>query len=440
MDASQPLLPPTSSAPPQYSTVDAPPRPLPARPCRCSCCRTFILVFMLVTALLVVLAAVWPTPPTLADQISEAIPAALRTQSCLSGSTSTIKTYTFALPLYPETTVVMSRYRLRPYSRNEELLGGNIRITTSANLPLHTAYVIVTPSSLGHATVCSLVPKVDNGTSISSFGVFATGPNGASSPNLNITLILPASTAIQGLQTTLPNFAYDVDDLVGAGVSIRVALITGGEKAITVQSISGQDRLLLLTWNAGVSVNFARSPVLDVSTGASLSPSSPRTNASISGTYVGTWVRLITSNSPIDAHVQLLGSSGTVDAYTANASLALSILPPQQEEKSDKAMKLRLRAATADAAATVRLPPAYEGTFRLSGESVRVQEPRGDGDARKLEYYYDGPLLGVNADEGEANTDAEGRVLSGAVYLTDEGIERGWVSVTSTGGGVRLIL
>ncbi|KAJ7064272.1 hypothetical protein C8F01DRAFT_1250526 [Mycena amicta] len=448
----QPLL--ASPAPPQYSAVEAPlPYVRRRPPSRCaSCCRCccgFFLLFAFVSALLVALAMLWPTPPTMTDRISDAIPRALKVRSCVQGRAEkpqTVKTYTFALPLHAETVLVLSRYQL---AGSEANLAGNVRITTSTVLPPNTAHVVVVPASLGHATVCSLVSKTENDTSVSAFGVFATGPEDSYSPNLNITLVLPASTNLAGLQTSLPDFAYDVDDLVGAGVDIvGAAFITGGEKPIRVKSISAVDRLLLSTWNSSVSAGFARSTVLDVSTGTSPSSSPSHTNASISGTYAGSYVRLITSNAPIDARFSV--SSGVIDAYTANASLALEVLPLEDDTEDSKPMKLRLRAVTSDAAATVRLPAAYEGHFRLLGASTEVREPKRQGDARTVKYHYDGPAFagddskGIEVPEEWTNTEVDdgvdGNLLTGAVYLTEEGMQRGWVSVLSTGGGTRLIL
>ncbi|KAF7293939.1 hypothetical protein MKEN_01457400 [Mycena kentingensis (nom. inval.)] len=387
----QPLLP--GSPPPPYWT----------------CCCDLLLATLLVFGGLIALVLLWPSPPTVR-----------RTKSCLSGQPSTtIRSYTFSLTVYNNTAVVVSRYAL---ARNADaVVGGTLRITTSSSLPADTAHVVVAPASLGRATVCSLAPRKEGDTGAAAFGVFATG----SARSLNMTLILPAQSSLRGLQTTLQGFAYDVDDLVGAGVQLRTAFITGGEKPIAVKSISAEDRLILSTWNASVSAEYAHSASLDVSTGSTPSLSGTHTNASIHGTFSGTWLRLITANSPIDARI--LPASGEdartiVDAYTRNASLALTVLPPNSphpstspptsaadgEKKDDgeeePRLHLRLRAITSSAPASVLLPRAYEGTFRLSGDSVRVRLPRGE-DARKVEFYYEGPTV---MELGDGDGDEEG--------------------------------
>ncbi|KAF7319685.1 hypothetical protein MKEN_00749800 [Mycena kentingensis (nom. inval.)] len=475
----QPLL-AGSPPPPQYDAIPVPyavyqPARQRRRCCGCcswTCCCVLFLATLLVFGGLVALVLLWPSPPTVIDGIADAIPPAFQAKSCLSGQPSTtIRSYTFALPVYNHTAVVVSRYAL---ARNADaVLGGTLHITTSSSLPADTVHVIVAPASLGGATVCSLVPRNEGDTGTAAFGVFATG----SARSVNLTLILPAQRLLRGLQTTLPGFAYDVDDLVGAGVQLRTAFITGGEKPIAVKSISAEDRLILSTWNASVSAEYAHSASLDVSTGSIPSLSGTHTNASIHGTFSGTWLRLITANSPIDARILPSSSSSSgdgdgdgdarmiVDAYTRNASLALTVLPsstPTPGEEEEPRLHLRLRAITASAPASVRLPRAYEGTFRLAGDSVRVRLPRGE-DARKVEFYYEGPAVmeevGVDGDEegavaeiagdddevrggvaDEVDAEGEGRVLTGAVYRTDEGIERGWVSVVAERGAARVVL
>ncbi|KAF7303981.1 hypothetical protein MIND_00629100 [Mycena indigotica] len=384
-------------------------------------------------------------------KINEAIPKAFQVKSCLTGNPdqpSTIRSYQFALPLQANTVISVSRYHL---SGPQGVVGGTLRITTSTKLPSNSARIVVVPASLGYATVCSLAPKRGSDTSTAAFGVFATGPEDAASEHVNMTLILPASTNLAGLQTTLPNFAYNIDDLIGAGVDfVGAAFITGGEKPIMVKSISAPSRLLLSTWNASVSVGLARSSALDVSTGSD--HFSSHVNASISGRYESNNLRLITGNAPINADVSLAPGFGGVDAYTSNSSLSLNISSLTSNTNDDPPLYLRLRAVTTDGAATVRLPVEYEGHFRLSGASARVREPKRQGDLRKVEYHYHGPALVATAAEGDSQAvegtreedqdtdDHEEELVTGSVYLTEEGIERGWVSVLAAGAGARLVL
>ncbi|KAF7314102.1 hypothetical protein HMN09_00569300 [Mycena chlorophos] len=448
----QPLL-ASAPAPPHYSAVETPlpytqytPQNRRKRSCCGTCCAWFCKALLGVVLLLFAFLSVflmWPEPATTGDEISAAIPASLQVKSCVSGhpqEPTTVRNYHFSLPLHDNTTLVLSRYWLaRPEPRKRLHVGGTLRITTATDLPPHTAYVVVVPNSLGEATVCSLVPKEGYVSTTSAFGVFGTGSTDAAS--VNMTLVLPASTTISGLQTSLPDFAYDIDDLVGAGVEISTAFITGGEQPISVKSISAKDRLLLSTYNASISAGFARSDVLDVSTGSSPTASPTHLNASISGTYESRYLRLLTANAPITAQALVTDGVGVVDAYTSNASLALTVLSPP----ADSEMRLRLRAVTTDASATVRLPVEYEGSFRLFGTKALVRERRDGGDKRRVDYYYHGPAKALDGDLGETDAAelgavADGEVLTGAVYLSEEGMQRGWVSVVATGGGTRLVL
>ncbi|KAJ7061684.1 hypothetical protein C8F01DRAFT_1369177 [Mycena amicta] len=425
----QPLLPSTSTSTlPKYGAIHTTRTAHRTTSSRCA----LFLGSVVLLALLGGLLTVWTRRPSDIDRISDAIPDFLQAKRCLRGSPNPHEpSYIFALPLYQDTTLVVSRGTLSPPSGKEAHLGGHIRITTSADLPPHTAQVMVVPSSLGYATVCSLVPKAENDTSVSAFTIFATGPRRSHSPNINITLVLPAQTALRGLQTQLPNFAYDIDDLVGAGIDIEAAFITGGEKPIKAKSISGTRRLLLSTFNAYIHADLARSDVLDVSTGTS--DDSTLRNASITGAYTGGSIRLITGNSPIAARI-LLESDDTdtvtqVDAWTSHAPVDIHVAVATPW--------VRLQAVTSNAPANVVLPPTYEGTFAVYGGEVQVQEP-GREDARTLRYSS-GKEAALETENGNGHRQTT-KEITGAIYLEEENVRRGWVSVHSEGGKAVVVL
>ncbi|KAJ7737426.1 hypothetical protein DFH07DRAFT_892984 [Mycena maculata] len=349
----------------------------------------------------------------------------------------------FEIPLDSGSVLLLTRYRRTHNFGQSPLFTGTLDVTTSARLN-NTA--IVTVESVrsthnGNIKACLVARNNgERGVGIFTKGVWWAGHGDATS--MQIRLVLPAATTplqLKGLIAYLPNFSLNIGKLKGA-VDFKSVSLQTSNSAVHVKSLSAGE-VTLHTSNGAISVDTLLAPKLSLRT----------SNAGISGTFnTSSSLIMTTSNAPINVRVGLeslddathpttLAMRTSNHILTAKISLAAPEGAPGAFRATAKTSNgpltlafptfaaggaLDLSARTSNAAAEVRLHPAYEGAFGVTTSRrypAEVKRLHPSGDERQIEYQ-------------------SGTALRGYIFSDAENKERGRVGVTTSNAPVRLFV
>ncbi|KAJ7263960.1 hypothetical protein C8J57DRAFT_1183375 [Mycena rebaudengoi] len=328
-------------------------------------------------------------------------------------------TPSFDIPLTSETIILLSR-RASSHWFSFTSHSNYLDITTSPTLH-NVARVVVDRGEYPQFVKACMISRHNGEIGVGVFTARSLFGSWNASP-LRLKLILPesktTSAKLRRLVTDLPNFRHTVGNLTNT-VKIDSVSFKTSNSPIYVEYLAALN-INLRTSNSGISGSFNSSGTIEL-----LSSNGPITVQVGLESVSNTPARLImrTSNNRIESSISLSTPQGTrgkfdVSATTSNGRLNVDFpsSPP------DSALDLTAR--TSNAAVSVTLHEAYEGSFALDTSNAKSS------------------LRRLNPDEkGRVVSCAEhGRGLRGEVYWKKNNAHRGDVRVTTSNGPVVLAL
>ncbi|KAJ6593323.1 hypothetical protein B0H19DRAFT_918784 [Mycena capillaripes] len=246
------------------------------------------------------------------------------------------------------------------------------------------------------ANVCWMERKHANGTGIGFFTPAAfDGQTPEDRLDFTITLFLPtrsqetgSSLPIYNLETQLPSFSHSMASLRGV-LEFNNLVLQSHNKPIIVESLFAKNATIQ-TSNSHISGSFDASSSLRLVT--SNAPIDATVNLHNQNIFATTELVLQTRNAQLQSDVNLATSAATgqggkftVKAVTSDAPLVMTF--PTSPTHS----VLKLDAQTSNSPANVWLNHAFEGEFALASSMVLVdRRPFLDIDPRKLRTVFYG--------------------------------------------------
>ncbi|KAF8641447.1 hypothetical protein AX16_009960 [Volvariella volvacea WC 439] len=239
----------------------------------------------------------------------------------------------------------------------------------------------------------------------------------------NIFVRLPISyarssiTEIQELETNLPHFSHNVDNL-DWGIRFKTLTLTSEDTPINITYVDG-DVITARTVGGPISGSFNVSSSLKLESGAWISVSANLYNSDESNPTI---LRATTANSPLEGTITLASANGTGGAFKVDTRTTAGELELKIDEAPVKHI-LTLLGQNRYGPIRVSLPPSYEGVISEKAawstpltDRQSVSDPAGLKRERQTEIRY-----AMHSPE-----------LTGLVFWSEEGRERGHIELATS--------